>query len=454
VTGSTAMSIESLVSPYGLVASVARLPSMAGDPALPTCSGSVGNLGYVLDGQRGRAGWGAVQGTSDQWSHDPTMGNIDGAGGDLDPRRAAFLAVAESLERYSSCAFRSDRVIWATARELGDDAVDLSSWPACSSAELADPACTLLAPDLHGPMRWVRGWSLTAHRARYVPSMMVWLKNPPQSRAERFSHSVSTGCATHTDPVAAVVGGLLEVVERDAIALTWLHRLRLPRLEVDPTDLTEAQREAVRLGTVPHLRTELFDATTDLGIPVIYGVALADHDPVLAQLVTATCDPDPAVALVKLYREAASVRIALRAMTGPGGRSCLTDTVSVVAGALLMGRPAARGVFDFLLTGPRPTHRLADLPRPDADSPAEVLRWLLSRVEGAGHEVIVVDITTDEAAQAGAVVVRVLVPGLMPVSFDAHARYLAHPRLYEAPVRMGHPVTPEADLNPLPQPFA
>ena len=53
-----------------------------------------------------------------------------------------------------------------------------------------------------------------------------------------------------------------------------------------------------------------------------------------------------------------------------------------------------------------------------------------------------------------AVVVKVLVPGLMPVSFDQHARYLAHPRLYEAPARMGHPVTPEADLNPLPQPFA
>ena len=91
--------------------------------------------------------------------------------------------------------------------------------------------------------------------------------------------------------------------------MTWLHRLRLPRLS--PTgDLTEAQRKRSGLGTVAHIRTELFDATTDLGIPVIYGVALADHDPVLAQLVTATCDPDPAVALVKLYREAASVRIA------------------------------------------------------------------------------------------------------------------------------------------------
>ncbi|GIG60001.1 hypothetical protein Lfu02_43730 [Longispora fulva] len=431
--------LESLVSPYGLVGQVARLSIADGEPRFPVVSGSVGNLGAVLDMQVGLA------------AHDPGMGNIDGAGGDLDPERAAFLAIAESLERYSSCAWRPERMVWASAHDLG---VDLSRWPACSPAELADPDSTLLAPDPDGPMRWVEGWSLTHDRPTYVPALLAWLKNPPQSRAERFAHMVSTGCATHTDPVAAVVGGLLEVVERDAITLAWLHRLRLPRLEVRPGELSADQEAAVARGTVQHLRMELFDATTDLGIPVVYGLQLADHDPALAQLVSATCDPDPGRAVAKLYREATSVRIALRSMIATGARDYAGDSISVVAGALRMGRREQRSRFGFLLDGDRPTHSLADLPRPPSTAPVAVLRWLLERLTARGCEVIVVDLTTDEAAQAGSTVVHVLVPELMPLSFDPHARYLAHRRLYDGPARMGHPVLVEEELNRDPQPFA
>jgi len=284
--------------------------------------------------------------------------------------------------------------------------------------------------------------------------VLVWLKNPPQSRAERFAHMVSTGCATHTDPIAAVVSGLFEVVERDAITVSWLHRLRLPELRIAPGELTEAQAEAVARGTAPHVRTRLFDATTDLGVPVIYGVQLADHDPRLAQLVSATSDSDPGRAVAKLYREAASVRVALRSMVTRSSRDYASESVSVVSGALTMGPPDRRDRFDFLLEGERPVRTLADLPRPPSTEPPAVLRWLVDRLAAGGAEPIVVDLTTDEAAQVGATVVHVLVPQLMPLSFDRNARYLAHPRLYDAPARMGHPARAEADLNADPQPFA
>lgn len=423
--------IEGLVSPYGLVSHARRLPVSVGDPACAVVTASVGDPGHVLDGQFG-------------WAHDPAMGNIDGAGSDrADPARAGFLAVAESLERYSSCAWRPERMIWATARELGDDAVDLATWPACSAAEFADPANTLVAPDPDAPMRWTRGWSLTANRPVYVPAILVWLKNRPQSYAERFTHTISTGCAAHTDPAAAVVNGILEVVERDSVALTWLQRLRLPRLATDD----DGDRE-------PHVRTLCFDATTDLGIPVLYALQLSDHDPVLAQLVSAACELDPRRAVVKLHRELAAVRLALRSMALHGGQSYQERSISVVGGALRLGGHDQRHHFGFLLRGDRPERCVDELPALADAAPREALRWLLARLERAGCEVIVVDLTTDEARQAGAVVVRVLVPQLMPLSFDRHARYLAHPRLYDAPARMGHPVRAEADINPEPQPLA
>ena len=42
----------------------------------------------------------------------------------------------------------------------------------------------------------------------------------------------------------------------------------------------------------------------------------------------------------------------------------------------------------------------------------------------------------------------------MPLSFSHHARYLATPRLYDAPRAMGLTAHDEAGINPVRQPFA
>lgn len=431
-----------LVSPYGLVSRVSELPVTEGEPNYAIFSGSLGNPGEAITVQQG-------------WTHDAISGNFDGAGGALDRGVAAYISVAESLERYSSTSWDPAELVWASAEEMGDEGLPPATWPNCSETELADPRSGLVPSDPRVPLRWVRGWSLTAHRPVFVPAVSTYLRFPPESPAERFTHPVSTGCAAHTDPVAAVENGLLEVVERDAIALTWLQRLRLPEIEIRPDDLSPEQRAFWHRGRTPHVRTRFYDATTDLGIPVVYGVQLADHDATLAQVVAATCDPDPGQAVAKLMREAASLRIALRSLSTPGRRpdpETPEDTLSVVGGALLAGTPDKRHLFDFLLEGERGTRTLGQLPTP---APGEArLPWLLRRLEAAGHDVVVVDLTTDEARAVGACVVRVLVPQLMPLSFAHRARYLGHPRLYDAPHAMGHHVHSESEINPHPQPFA
>ncbi|MEU0585670.1 YcaO-like family protein [Streptomyces sp. NPDC006132] len=432
--------IGKLVSPYGLVSRLTWLPVTEGEPDFEVFSGSLGDPGAVLAAQS-------------EWTHDASSGNFDGAGGALDRETAAHLAAAESLERYSSCAWSSEGMIWATAEELGEDAIPPWEWPNLSAAELADPRCGLVPTDRNMPLRWVEGWSLARGRKVYVPAVQVYLKCSPESAAERYVHPVSTGCATHADPLAAIANGLSEVVERDSIALTWLQRLRLPRLEFALDDLAPEHRAYVERAASENIRTLLFDATTDLGIPVIYGVQLADHDRDLAQLVVATCDTDPGKAIAKLHREAASLRIALRSHAGRHTNpDDPQDIVSVIGGALLAGKRDQRHRFDFLLEGDRPVHAFSDLPRP-AQGEAE-LPWLLGRLSRAGCEVVVVDITTDEARQVGATAVRVMVPQLMPLSFAHRARYLATARLYEAPRAMGHPVHDEDGINPNPQPFA
>ncbi|MFJ6439854.1 YcaO-like family protein [Streptomyces sp. NPDC091649] len=432
--------LEQLVSPYGLVSRTAPLPVREGEPPFAVQLAYLGVPSRALGNLR-------------TWAHDEDTGNSDGAGTGLTPERAKLISVAEALERYSTCAWNDDEMVVAAESDLSEECVSPSRWPRCSPTELAHPDSRLSAYDPSVPIRWVRAWSLTRQVPVLVPAISVYLHMPYQSPSEEFIRGITTGAAVHSDVRTAVLGGLLEVVERDAIALVWLQRLRLPELVVDPEALGAGAREHHRVGTSTDLRVRLFDATTDFGVPVIYGVQLADADPTLAQIVAATCDVDPERALGKIYRELSSLRVALRGyVSAHAGRTPDPAKVSVVGGAVHNASPDRRHVFDFLLDGERPAHGLDGMRGLPAE--ADPLDTVVDRLAARGAEVLVADITTDEARQVGMRAVKVLVPEAMPVSFVHGERYLGTPRLYDAPRAMGHPSHAEEAVNPVQQPFA
>ncbi|GGF53896.1 hypothetical protein GCM10011519_29740 [Marmoricola endophyticus] len=431
--------VERLVSPYGLVNASAVVPRAPGDPRFTVHASYVGNPGAVLGGLSG-------------WSHDVNMGNMNGVGSDLDPERARLVSVAEALERYSLCAWRDEDLVTAPETALAaDDVVSPARWPRPSDAELAAQACGLRRYDPSLPIRWVRGWSLTRGREVLVPAVTVYMHMVPISDSELFTRGVTTGAAVHSDPEEAVLSGALEVVERDALTLAWLLRRRLPALRVAEADLSAADAQAVRTGSATHLEVRLFDATTDLGIPVVYALQLSEHEPRVAQMVCATCDLEPGRAVGKIHRELAALRVALRDYVAqhPSSRPA-DDAVSVLAGAAYQGQRERRGSFSHLLDGERAVHDLGDLPRVPAS--ASRLAHVVDRVGSRGGEVIVVDVTTDEARSVGMTGVKVLVPEAVPLSFIHAERYLATPRLREAAARTDDAAS--SDINPEPQPFA
>ena len=106
--------------------------------------------------------------------------------------------------------------------------------------------------------------------------------------------------------------------------------------------------------------------------------------------------------------------------------------------------------------GTRQSRQVPDRDRAGSAGSAgpDPLEQVVANLERAGAEAIVVDITTDEARQVGMHVIKALIPEAMPLSFSHHARYLATPRLYQAPRTMGLTVHDEAGINPVRQPFA
>lgn len=429
--------LEELVSPLGLVGRVSRLPNAPGEPQYPIYTAELGNTAMVHSNVRMSTG-----GRS-------TRGDFDGAGGALDAEHASRVCIAEALERYASCTFSDEQLIWATARELGDDALALDQLPRHSEAELAHPDCPVLPIDLDAPMRWVQGVSLMTHRRLWVPAVLTYLHIPAFAIGERFALPISTGCAAHATLAAALVNALCEVVERDAIALTWLQRLALPRIELDEVPAALAPFVERDAGT--SVQRLFFDATTDIGIPTVYSLDLSPENERLGQLVMCATTLDPVEALGKVSRESASSRIAMAA--GREVPASPDEFVSVYHGAGHMGHRERRDRFDFLADSPG-RRRLSEMPSLATGTPEGDLALVLGRLERAGMDAVAVELTTDEALDVGFRVVRTIVSGLMPLSFARRAQFRAHPRLYDAPLRMGLRAHAESALNDDPQPFA
>jgi ribosomal protein S12 methylthiotransferase accessory factor len=380
---------------------------------------------------------------------------ISGAGVSRDPLVAQVRAVAETIERYCMSTHSEGQLLRATALELGDTALDLDTIPRAAASEAGIARGLFTRPRKDVSIRWVKALSLIDGRARYVPAIMVYLYLAPATRDENFWAPISTGCASHTDLAQALLSGLCEVVERDALMITWLHQLPLPRIDLTGVTPSEELRAMLEILRVSGLRCELFDATTDLGIPTIYALQLNDENDLLANLVVSATRLDPMQALVRTLEEGCTARIALEARAADSRRRAPApdEVISLEDCALHYAGQDQRSAFDFLLESGR-RRAFADIPnRTEADA-AHELRALLEVFRARGMEVLAVDLTTPEMREIGLWTIRVMVPELMPLSYAHALRFLDTPRLYDAPAAMGYGRRGLADITSKLQPFA
>jgi ribosomal protein S12 methylthiotransferase accessory factor len=366
----------------------------------------------------------------------------------LDESAALIPSLAEGLERYSTAVYHNEQFLWATAEELGADALDLDTVPRCSALELQHPKCPLIRPDKTQRIRWVKAISLLGARPVYVPAIMVYSHIGYASAGERFWIPISTGCAAHVSYEQAILAGIREVVERDALTITWLQKLPLPRIDSDRIPLPLNEYWTRYNAASSDLSYFFFDATTDIGVPAVYSLQVAIYDRKIKTLVACATGNTLLEAMAKAMCDMASVRGAFREnRVLPCSWDDFTD---MFHGSTFMAKAESADAFDFLLSGNSPRQ----LREADGFSEPAALSDFTDRLRHKGLDTFIVDLSTDEALRSGMRVVRVIVPGLQPLSFRYRARFLGHPRLYTAPLTMGYRSLPEESINNWPQPFA
>jgi ribosomal protein S12 methylthiotransferase accessory factor len=377
--------------------------------------------------------------------------SVESSGVGLRQNDAIVPTLAEALERYCTSIFSTDQFVVATAGELGASALDLATLPVCSERELAHPRCPLMAPDKDAPMRWVKAISLLDGKDVYVPAITVYLHTGYAYRSERIWVPITTGCAAHVSYEQALLSAIMEVVERDALSVLWLQRLPLPKIEVDCVpDALEPYWTCYQRSSL-QVEYFFFDATTELGIPIVYSIQRNRTSAHAHTLVSCSAASSATQAVVKVMRDMVASRIPFRYVKRiPADFDNFTQ---LFHGASYMARAENASAFDFLLRSPN-RRLFSEMLRQTAADEKVSLAELLQRCRRRKWDVFAVDLTTDEAMRVGFRVVRVLIPALQPFAFMYRARYLGHPRVYEAPLAMGYPARGESGLNSSPQPFA
>jgi len=348
-------------------------------------------------------------------------------------------ARAEAIERASG-VFRGDEPrIRASYRELGEAAVHPAACllfserqrRAAGSASRSPLTRVPRAFDEDARIDWSPLWSLTHRTWKYLPSMCLYFKYPAPP-AGRFGSADSNGIAASRHRPEAALHALLELVERDSVALWWYNRVRRPAFDLDDCRDPELRRLLACYHDLDR-QTWVLDLTSDLEIPVC--AAISRRHTGRADLAFGFgAGLEPAAAVRHALCEMAQM-LAARAAGGRGGAG---------TAAFERWRRGTRAVqTPHLLPSDAPRRRLAT-PGPTPRNAATAVSRCRAALEARGLEVLSLDLTRPDAPLA---VIRMVVPGLRHL----WPRF-APGRLYDAPVAAGwrRRALSQARLNPVP----
>ncbi|TKD11870.1 TOMM precursor leader peptide-binding protein [Polyangium fumosum] len=353
-------------------------------------------------------------------------------------------AMCESIERYAGVFQGDEARVRAVQAELGEAAIDPVALMGYSARQYDERAwwnrhgeMSTWVPEPFVPaqsIEWSPVWSLTEQRRRYVPTGFCYYGYPFRE-GPVFTRADSNGCAAGNTRAEAVLQGFLELVERDAVALWWYNRLRMPGVDLGSFE------EPYLLATVAHWRArgrELWalDLTSDLGIPTFAAISRQIEGPFPAILFGFGAHLDARLALLRAVTE--HNQLMPFAFTGDAGKPS--------PGGLIVDwlRQATLESEPHLRPSDAPLYASRNFAPPVGEDLREAVAFCIERARDRGLETLVLDQTRPDTSL---VVVKVIVPGLR--HFWAR---LGPGRLYDVPVAMGWLESPlaEESMNPHP----
>jgi ribosomal protein S12 methylthiotransferase accessory factor len=269
---------------------------------------------------------------------------------------------------------------------------------------------------------------------------------------EPFTHMpISTGLAAGPNMQACIHKGIMEILERDSLMVTWHARLPMPRIDPASCRGTSEQIDQLLSAAWPTGATWYLNLLTlDIDVPVISASLINSGSPPLTSFGIAA-DLDPERALLLALEEALLTRVLLnRSREILDDPHYLHERLQTLRDHLLAHATSTglRAGLHFL-TDEGPVIRFPQLVLQERSKTSDIG----TRLAVVGLEAIYVDVTTPDVRSLGFRVVRTVIPGMQPLDNDHRYRHLGGRRLLSVPPRLGYPAPTPEMLNPDPHPF-
>jgi ribosomal protein S12 methylthiotransferase accessory factor len=365
--------------------------------------------------------------------------------------QAKASALCEALERYSGVYRGDEPRIRARLDDLGSAAIHPNDCMRYSATQYQERGARNarnsrfdFVPhpfNADAEIDWTPVWSVTRGVPRYLPTALCYFRYPlPENNV--YCVACSNGNAAGNTLEEAILQGLLELVERDGVALWWYNRISRPAVDLDSFDEPYLGNVSAYLQT---RRRDLWvlDLTSDLAIPVFVAVSRRTDRQPEGIMFGFGAHLDPRIAVVRAVTE---LNQFLGLIPGETFGSWPASPSDQDGDAEVRAWAETATLTDHPYVAPDPSARrrvAADYPRCATEDLRDDILFCRAVVERLGMELLVLDQTRPDI---GLPTVKVIVPGLR------HFWPRFGPgRLYDVPVQLGWLPRPlaEDELNPV-----
>ncbi len=372
------------------------------------------------------------------------------------------IAILEGLERSCGLSPRGKKtVVHDSYDNLKEQALNPIKVGVHEKEQYAQPNFPFKPFQPNQAINWVWGYSFMQERPILVPELLAYYS---LGCGQGFVYETSNGCALGGSLEEAILYGMFEVIERDSFLMTWYAQLKLPRLDPYSVNDQELQLMIDRVRAVSGYDLYFFNSTMEHGIPSVLSIAKNRKKEGMNIICAAGAHLDPVRATKSSIHELAGMMQVLDHQLEENREKyvrMLHDSSLVQEmdhHGMLYGLPEAQDRLQFLLDDSRPLRKFSEeykKRKMHADL-TDDLEDMLQVFRKLKLDVIVVDQTTPEIKRNGLHCVKVLIPGMLPMTFGHHlTRVTGLERVLQVPMELAYKkkrLTLD-QLNPHPHPF-
>lgn len=352
------------------------------------------------------------------------MGQV-GSGKGLDEVSAHISAIGEAIERYSAARFRLSDLKYASIAQLTGDYVDPDTLVLYSKRQYHTPGFPFAPWRAEQKIHWTRGHWIGRETPVWVPALVSYF-NFSAPYKEQFSQVSSNGLAAGQSNEDAAIRATYELIERDAMMLTWYAQLPCQRLSLD-SQYQGKMRLLIDDIIGRGIQLELYLLDVGIHVPTVVCLGLGDGINTPAVSVSLAAHGDIHVAMRKALLEQGHVMPYLCHLMNSGHNipRQVNEVQSLEDHAAYYFVGDKLAAFHFMRQPAEMAMDPALWPYPPIQNAAD----LRQRLMAAKVDVAIVDVTSPDIALSPFRVARAVGVHMQPIHFGEQYKRVDNPRL-------------------------